>query len=328
MLQEAVDALFDNGRHGRPVTGAGNRPAQVALRHAQGQAGPLPPEPARQARRLLRPLRHRHRPRAQAPPVRPAEEDGARPLRAVHHPPPEGTRLRAHRPRRPQDDREEVARGLGHPRGGHQGPPGAAQPRADAPPPLDPGLRARPDRGRGHPHPPARLHGLQRRLRRRPDGRPRAAFARGDHGVQAPHDGDLEHLLAVLGQADPHALAGHRPRRLLPDDRAAQEGRPRTSACRCSRGLQEVLFAKADGALKVHDWVDIPNPDYGRDTVYGNKEQQDPPHDRRPRDLQPDLARRPGLRQLPRRQGQARRPDPQHLQGRRATRSPSRRSTS
>src|SRR4029077_16405750 len=26
MLQEAVDALFDNGRHGHPVMGAGNRP--------------------------------------------------------------------------------------------------------------------------------------------------------------------------------------------------------------------------------------------------------------------------------------------------------------
>ena len=26
MLQEAVDALFDNGRHGRAVTGAANRP--------------------------------------------------------------------------------------------------------------------------------------------------------------------------------------------------------------------------------------------------------------------------------------------------------------
>ena len=26
MLQEAVDALFDNGRRGRPVTGPGNRP--------------------------------------------------------------------------------------------------------------------------------------------------------------------------------------------------------------------------------------------------------------------------------------------------------------
>jgi DNA-directed RNA polymerase subunit beta' len=39
-------------------------------------------------------------------------------------------------------------------------------------------------------------------------------------------------------------------------------------------GLHEVLFAKADGALRVHDWVDIPNPDYKRDTVYGNKEKK------------------------------------------------------
>ena len=39
-------------------------------------------------------------------------------------------------------------------------------------------------------------------------------------------------------------------------------------------GLQEVLFVKADGAAKMHDWVDIPNPDYGRDTVFGNKEKK------------------------------------------------------
>jgi DNA-directed RNA polymerase subunit beta' len=39
-------------------------------------------------------------------------------------------------------------------------------------------------------------------------------------------------------------------------------------------GVQEVQFAKADGALKVHNWVDIPNPDFGRDTVYGNKEKR------------------------------------------------------
>ncbi len=56
MLQEAVDALFDNGRRGRPVTGPGNRPLKSLSRHAQGQAGPVPPEPARQARRLLGPL--------------------------------------------------------------------------------------------------------------------------------------------------------------------------------------------------------------------------------------------------------------------------------
>jgi len=35
-------------------------------------------------------------------------------------------------------------------------------------------------------------------------------------------------------------------------------------------GLDEVQFAKDDGALKMHDWVDVPNPDYGRTTTYGN----------------------------------------------------------
>ena len=49
MLQEAVDALIDNGRRGRPVTGPNNRAAQVPVRHAEGQAGPFPSEPARQA---------------------------------------------------------------------------------------------------------------------------------------------------------------------------------------------------------------------------------------------------------------------------------------
>jgi len=46
MLQEAVDALFDNGRRGARSP-AQQAPPQVALRHAQGQVGPLPPEPAR-----------------------------------------------------------------------------------------------------------------------------------------------------------------------------------------------------------------------------------------------------------------------------------------
>src|SRR6185503_204883 len=35
-------------------------------------------------------------------------------------------------------------------------------------------------------------------------------------------------------------------------------------------GLHEVLFAKADGALKMHDWVKIPNPDYKRETIFGD----------------------------------------------------------
>ena len=49
----------------RPPRPRGHGPrqpgAQVAVRHAQGQAGPVPPEPARQARRLLRPVGDRRR---------------------------------------------------------------------------------------------------------------------------------------------------------------------------------------------------------------------------------------------------------------------------
>ena len=39
-------------------------------------------------------------------------------------------------------------------------------------------------------------------------------------------------------------------------------------------GLQEALYAEADGALRKHDWVEVPNPDYGRTTVYGNKDRK------------------------------------------------------
>jgi len=54
---------------------------------------------------------------------------------------------------------------------------------------------------------------------------------------------------------------------------------PRKKAAKDQRvpllsGLREVLFVKADGAARVHDWVDIPNPDYGRDTVYGNRDKK------------------------------------------------------
>ncbi len=39
-------------------------------------------------------------------------------------------------------------------------------------------------------------------------------------------------------------------------------------------GLQEVLFAYTEGDIGVHDWVDIPNPDTGKETVYGNTEKR------------------------------------------------------
>jgi len=37
---------------------------------------------------------------------------------------------------------------------------------------------------------------------------------------------------------------------------------------------REVMFAKDDGAATVHQWIDLPNPDLGRDTFYGNKEKK------------------------------------------------------
>ena len=39
MLQEAVDALFDNGRHGRPILGAGNRPLKSLSDMLKGKQG-------------------------------------------------------------------------------------------------------------------------------------------------------------------------------------------------------------------------------------------------------------------------------------------------
>ena len=42
MLQEAVDALIDNGRRGRPVTGAGNRPLKSLSDMLKGKQGTFP----------------------------------------------------------------------------------------------------------------------------------------------------------------------------------------------------------------------------------------------------------------------------------------------
>ena len=151
-------------------------PPQVPERHAQGQAGPLPPEPPRQARRLLRPLRHRRRPGPQAAPVRPAQEDGPRAVQAVRHAAARGEGARPQHQEREAPRRARRPGRLGRPRGGHHGPPGSPQPGPDAPPARHPGVHAGPRRGLGDPDPPPRLHRLQRGLRRRPDGGPRAAL--------------------------------------------------------------------------------------------------------------------------------------------------------
>jgi DNA-directed RNA polymerase subunit beta' len=220
MLQEAVDALFDNGRRGRVITGANKRPLKSLADMLKGKQGRF--------RQNLLGKRVDYSGRsvivvgsgAQAAPVRPAQEDGARTVQAVH--------LFAARRQGPVDHgeagqeagREGEARGLGHPRRGHSRASGTAQPRADAASPGHPGVRAGADRGQGDPASSAGLRGVQRRLRRRPDGGARAAFARGAARSTRADDVDQQHPAPRQRLADHRAVAGYRARPLLPLDHA------------------------------------------------------------------------------------------------------------
>ena len=197
--------------------GPGQPAAEVAVRHAQGQAGPLPPEPARQARRLLRPLGDRGRPVAAPAPVRAAQADGARALQAVHHEPARRAQARAEHQGRQEDGGHDGARGVGRARGGHRRASGAAQPRADPASPGHPGVRAGAGRGQGDPGAPAGVPRLQRRLRRRPDGGAPAAVGRGPGRGPHPDAVVEQHPLARARKAAGDADAGHGARHLLPD---------------------------------------------------------------------------------------------------------------
>ena len=202
MLQEAVDALFDNGRRGRAVTGPGNRPLKSLSDMLKGKQG-------RFRQNLLgKRVDYSGRSVIVAGPNLKLHQCGLPKLMALElFKPFIMSRLVERKSRAEHQGGEEVrrlddARGLGRPRGGHRRAPGAAEPRADAAPPRHPGVRARARRGQGDPGPPARLPRVQRRLRRRPDGRPPAALGGGA--------GRGAHPDAVVEQ---HPLAGVRAAR-------------------------------------------------------------------------------------------------------------------
>jgi len=83
MLQESVDALFDNGRRGRAITGANKRPLKSLSDMLKGKKGRF-----RQnllgKRRLFRPLGDRGRARTDAASVRVAEKNGIGAFQALH----------------------------------------------------------------------------------------------------------------------------------------------------------------------------------------------------------------------------------------------------
>jgi DNA-directed RNA polymerase subunit beta' len=186
MLQESVDALFDNGRRGRVITGANKRPLKSLSDMLKGKQG-------RFRQNLL---------------GKRVDYSG-RSVIVV------GPELKLHGGQ--AHGREGAARGLGYPGRGDPRASGPAEPGADAAPSRYPGLRAGADRGQGNSAASAGLHGLQRRLRRRPDGGARAVVARGAARGPRPHDVDQQHSVTGQRQADHRALPGHRPRALLPD---------------------------------------------------------------------------------------------------------------
>ena len=223
MLQEAVDALFDNGRRGRVITGPNNRPLKSLSDTLKGKQGRfrqnllgkrvdysgrsvivVGPQlklhqcglPKKMALELFKPFI-----------LRKLEEKGlASSIKAAK---------KMVEKERPEvwDILEDIIKE--HPvllnraptlhRLGH------------------PGVRADPGRGQGHRDPPARLHRVQRGLRRRPDGGARAALARGAARGADPHAVLQQRAVAgerrAAGDPDP----GHGPRDLLPDEGA--EGR-------------------------------------------------------------------------------------------------------
>ena len=177
MLQEAVDALLDNGRRGRAITGSNKRPLKSLSDMIKGKQG-------RFRQNLLgKRVDYSGRSVIVVGPTLKLHQCGLPKKMALELFKPFifgkleergfATTIKAAK----KMVEREVDRGLGHPRRGHPRASGAAEPRTDPASSRHPGVRADADRRQGDPASPAGLFGLQRRLRRRPDGRARAADA-------------------------------------------------------------------------------------------------------------------------------------------------------
>ena len=226
MLQESVDALFDNGRRGRVITGANKRPLKSLADMLKGKQGRfrqnllgkrvdysgrsvivVGPElklhqcglPKKMALELFKPFIYsRLDAKGLSATVKQAKK-------LVEKEKPEVW-----------DILDEVIRE--HPVMLNRAPTLAS--------PRHPGVRAGADRRQGDPAPSARLLGVQRRLRRRPDGRARAAVARGAARGAGLDDVDQQHPASRQRPADHRAEPGHRSRPLLCVADARRRARP------------------------------------------------------------------------------------------------------
>ncbi len=237
MLQEAVDALFDNGRRGRVLRGTNNRPLKSLSDTLKGKQGRfrqnllgkrvdysgrsvivVGPElklhqcglPKKMALELFKPfIYHRLEAQGHCTTIKQAKE---------------------------MVEQQESG-GVGHSGRSDSRASGAAQPRSDASPPGYSGVRTGAGRRQGHSNSPAGLHRVQRGLRRRPDGRAHSAFARSAGGSLGPDAFGQQHSVSGQRLAAGRADAGHGSRHLLPDQgQARRQGRrPRVRHDRGSR---------------------------------------------------------------------------------------------
>ena len=172
---------------------------------------------------------------------------------------------------------------MGYSRECHQGASGADEPRSDAAPSRYSGIPAQADRGQGAAAASAGLYGVQRRLRRRPDGR---ALAAG----QCRHSGgaDFDARFAQYpepGQrsADHGAFAGHGARTLLYHQGASRFAGRGSELLRPRRGDHRLQREARRSACEGES-----------DGRYGRRERrsgaQDRRHDGRPRAVQPSRA--------------------------------------
>ena len=212
MLQEAVDSLLDNGRRGKAMTGANKRPLKSLADMIKGKGGRfrqnllgkrvdysgrsvivVGPQlklhqcglPKKMALELFKPfIFHKLEVMGLATTIKAAK-------RLVEQEVPEVWDILEEviREHPVMLNRAPTLHRLGHP-----------------------GLRAGADRGQGDPAASAGLRRLQRRLRRRPDGRARAALAGSADG--GAHADAVVQQRAVPGQrrADHRAVPGHRAR--------------------------------------------------------------------------------------------------------------------
>ena len=166
MLQEAVDALFDNGRRGRPVTGTGNRALKSLSDMLKGKQG-------RFRQNLLgKRVDYSGRSVIVVGPQLKLHQCGLPKQMALELFKPfvikrliDLSHAQNIKAAKRMVERSRPA-GVGRARGDHPRAPRAAEPCAHAAPSRHPGLRASARRGQGDPAAPARLRRVQRGLRR------------------------------------------------------------------------------------------------------------------------------------------------------------------